>query len=56
LIEDELRRLGGLYSCAADGEPHIVADGNLITGQNPASSEEAARRVLDMIPPGRCAL
>lgn len=53
LIEDELRRLGGLYSCAADGEPHVVTDGNLITGQNPASSEEVARRILDMIPTDR---
>jgi putative intracellular protease/amidase len=58
LVEDELRRLGGLYSCAAAGEPHIVTDGNLITGQNPASSEGVARRVLDMIPPAadRCVL
>jgi putative intracellular protease/amidase len=49
LIEDELRRLGGRYSCAADGEAHIVADGKLITGQNPASSEGVARKVLEMI-------
>jgi putative intracellular protease/amidase len=48
-IEDELRRLGGHYSSAADGQPHIVADGKLITGQNPASSEGAARKVLEMI-------
>jgi putative intracellular protease/amidase len=47
-IEDELRRLGGLYSAAADGQPHVVADGGLITGQNPASSEGAAREVLAM--------
>ena len=38
LIEDELRRLGGLDSCAADGEPHIVADGNLITVHNRGAS------------------
>jgi putative intracellular protease/amidase len=48
-IEDELRRLGGHYSSAPDGQPHIVADGKLITGQNPASAEGAARKVLEMI-------
>ncbi|MGD0493975.1 MAG: type 1 glutamine amidotransferase domain-containing protein [Steroidobacteraceae bacterium] len=49
LIEDELRRLGGRYSSAADGQPHVVTDGTLITGQNPASSEGAARKILEMI-------
>ncbi len=48
LIEDELRRLGGIYSAAADGKPHVVADGVLITGQNPASSEATARKVLEV--------
>jgi putative intracellular protease/amidase len=48
-IEDELRRLGGRFSAAADGQRHVVEDGPLITGQNPASSEETARRVLEII-------
>jgi putative intracellular protease/amidase len=48
-IEDELRRLGGQYSCAADWSPHVVVDGNLITGQNPASSAGAAREVLNAL-------
>ncbi len=37
-VEDEMRRLGGHYSRAADWSAHVVVDGNLITGQNPASS------------------
>jgi putative intracellular protease/amidase len=49
LIEDEMRRLGGNYTCAADWSPHVVVDGNLITGQNPASSVGAARKVLEAI-------
>ncbi|MGD0505437.1 MAG: type 1 glutamine amidotransferase domain-containing protein [Steroidobacteraceae bacterium] len=49
-IENELRRLGGRFSAAADGQPHVVADGTLITGQNPASSEGTARKVLELIP------
>jgi putative intracellular protease/amidase len=55
-IEDELRRLGGRFSAAADGQPHVVADGTLVTGQNPASSEGTARKVLEMMrrgPEGR---
>ncbi len=43
LLEDMLKEQGGLYSKAADWEPHVVRDGLLITGQNPASSEQAAR-------------
>ena len=46
LVEDMLRKSGGIYSKAADFKPHIVIDGNLITGQNPASSESAAHEVL----------
>jgi len=49
LIEDELRRLGGNYSSAADWNPHVVVDGKLITGQNPASSVPAAQRLLEML-------
>ena len=48
-IEDEMRRLGGQYSCAADWSPHVVVDGNLITGQNPASSVGAAQEVLNAL-------
>ncbi len=49
LIEDEMRRLGGHYSKAPDGEAHIAVDGHLITGQNPASSIPVALEVLRLI-------
>lgn len=49
LVEDQLRALGGEYSCADDWQPHVVVDGHLITGQNPASSESAAREVLTLL-------
>ncbi len=45
-VEDEMRRLGGHYSRAADWSAHVVVDGNLITGQNPASSIGCACEVL----------
>ena len=46
LLENELQVLGANYSKSADWHPYVVTDGNLITGQNPASSAEAARAVL----------
>ena len=46
LVEDMLKQNGGRYSSGADWGVHVVEEGNLITGQNPASSAEAARRLL----------
>jgi len=46
LVEDALKRNGGLYAKGADWEPFVVADGLLITGQNPASSAPTAERLL----------
>lgn len=46
LIEDVFTAQGGHYEKGPDWAPHIVEDGHLITGQNPASSEGAARAVL----------
>ena len=49
LVEDELRRLGGHYEKAADWSSFTLVDGGLITGQNPASSQDAARRLLESL-------
>lgn len=49
LVEDMLRAHGGLYSKVADWHPHVVTDGLLTTGQNPASSELAAKALLSAI-------
>lgn len=46
LVEDMLQSNGGLYSKGADWAPYVAQDGLLITGQNPASSEPAARALL----------
>jgi putative intracellular protease/amidase len=42
LVEDELKAKGGIYSKGPDWGSYVVSDGLLITGQNPASSSEAA--------------
>ena len=51
LVEDMLVESGGSYSKGPDWQPHVVTDGKLITGQNPASSEPAARAVLTQLQP-----
>ncbi|MET4107436.1 type 1 glutamine amidotransferase domain-containing protein [Hymenobacter sp. UYP22] len=49
LVEDMLKENGGDYSKGADWAPYITQTGNLITGQNPASSEPAAEALLKML-------
>jgi len=48
-VEDELRRNGALYSNGPDWLSYCVQDHNLITGQNPASSEAVAKAVLALV-------
>jgi putative intracellular protease/amidase len=49
LLEDELKMKGANYSKAEDWHPYAITDGNLITGQNPASSDPVAQAVLEII-------
>jgi putative intracellular protease/amidase len=49
LVEDELKRLGGIYAKGPDWGPFMQVDGNLITGQNPASSAPAASETLKLL-------
>lgn len=49
LLEDELKSRGGHFSRGSDWASYVVKDGKLITGQNPASSEEAAKELLAML-------
>jgi putative intracellular protease/amidase len=49
LVEDVLKQTGGTFSAAKDWESHVVQDGLLITGQNPASSTEAARLLIEAV-------
>ena len=49
MLESRLRELGGVFSSVADFTPHVVVDGNLITGQNPASSKVTVAALLKFI-------
>jgi putative intracellular protease/amidase len=46
LLADTLRSLGAIYTSTTDCISYVVADDNIITGQNPASSEEVAQRIV----------
>lgn len=46
LVEDELKRLGARFEKAPNWQSFVVVDGHLITGQNPASSEDVAKTLL----------
>ena len=46
LLEDGLKRAGGDYSKKGDWEPYAIADGHLILGQNPSSSEQVGELVV----------
>jgi putative intracellular protease/amidase len=49
LVEDELKRLGGLYEKGPDWGSFVVVDGKLVTGQNPASSSAVADAVIRLL-------
>ncbi|WP_312608342.1 type 1 glutamine amidotransferase domain-containing protein [Agrobacterium pusense] len=49
LVEDALKDKGAEFVKGDDWGSFVVQDGLLITGQNPASSAEAARRVIAVL-------
>ncbi len=49
LVEDMLKANGADYSKVANWQPYAVQDGRLITGQNPASSELVAEKLLHQL-------
>ncbi|OBX24181.1 type 1 glutamine amidotransferase domain-containing protein [Bizionia algoritergicola] len=49
LVEDMLNNNGGIYSKKDDWAAYAIQDGNLITGQNPASSELVAEKILESL-------
>lgn len=49
LLEDALKSSGAQYSKKDDWQPYTVQDGLLLTGQNPASSGQAAEDLLKLL-------
>ena len=48
-VEDMLKLNGGIFSKGEYWQSHVVVDGNLVTGQNPASSAAAAEALLGLL-------
>ena len=49
LLEDEFKKLGAHYSKGPDWGSYVKVDGLLITGQNPGSSEAAAKELIHIL-------
>jgi putative intracellular protease/amidase len=49
LVETRLRDLGARVSTGPAWSSTVVVDGNLVTGQNPQSSVDTAKRVADLL-------
>jgi len=48
-VEDMLKDNGGKYEKGEDWASFVLRDGRLVTGQNPASSAEAAEQIVAML-------
>ena len=46
LLEDKLKENGGIYAKGDNWKSFVQVDGNLITGQNPGSSEAVAKALI----------
>ena len=49
LLEGELRRRGALFEATGNFQSHAVRDGNLVTGQNPASAAAVAVLLVEAL-------
>ena len=49
LLESRLRELGAHFVGSPVWNPHVQVDGNLITGQNPQSSDQIAKKIIEKL-------
>jgi len=49
LLETALTEQGAKFHAAANWSAHIIADGNLVTGQNPASAKGVAEKMISIL-------
>lgn len=49
MLEDKLKELGATFSCKKPWADHVVVDGKLVTGQNPASSAGVAEAMIKLL-------
>ncbi len=49
LLDDALKRAGAVHTHAPPFMPHVVVDGRLVTGQNPASARGVATAIVRLV-------
>ena len=49
MLDDALTAAGAVHSAAAPFQPHVVTDGQLVTGQNPASAAGVALAMVECL-------
>ena len=49
MLDAELKKQGAIFSSTSPFEPYVITDGNLITGQNPASASSVAIEMMKII-------
>lgn len=47
LLETKLGEMGGKFTEGEPWQAHVIVDGNLVTGANPASSDGLARKIVE---------
>lgn len=52
LLDEALQNQGGKFSSTIPFEAHVVTDGNLVTGQNPASATGVATKMIQLVTAG----
>lgn len=50
MLDDELIKQGAIFSHTKPFESYVINDGNLVTGQNPASASNVALKMIDLLP------
>lgn len=53
LVETKVLSLGAVYSKGENYLSYVVEDGNIITGQNPASSKVVAQKIMALVQPNK---
>ncbi|MBL4710487.1 MAG: type 1 glutamine amidotransferase domain-containing protein, partial [Flavobacteriales bacterium] len=49
MLDEELIKQGALFSYDKPFESYVINDGNIITGQNPASASKVALKMIDLL-------
>ncbi|WP_422359576.1 type 1 glutamine amidotransferase domain-containing protein [Reichenbachiella sp.] len=49
MLEDELIKQGAIFSKEKPFQKYVVSDGNLVTGQNPASASGVAQKMIELL-------